>query len=106
MPLRWKVCGVTRPEDALAAVDMGADAIGFVFYPPSPRAIDPASAKRISEVLPRHVWRFGVFVDLEAEQMTEVVRDAGLDFIQLAGDESPDIVPANVPTSAGPLSVS
>lgn len=93
MPLRWKVCGVTRAEDALAAVDLGADAIGFVFYPASPRAIEPSEAASIAVRLPRQTWRFGVFVDRDPEEMNAIVREAALDFIQLAGDESPEIVP-------------
>lgn len=93
MPLRWKVCGITRAEDADAAVAVGADAIGFVFYPPSPRAITPERAGEISARLPRETWRFGVFVDSPAEEINAVVAAARLDFVQLAGDESPEIVP-------------
>jgi phosphoribosylanthranilate isomerase len=93
MPLRWKVCGVTRMEDALAAVELGADAIGFVFHHPSPRAVSPAEAARISAQLPRATWRFGVFVDRDPAEMNATVREASLDFIQLAGDEPPEIVP-------------
>ena len=93
MPLRWKVCGITRSEDARAAVAAGADAIGFVFYPPSPRAVDPAVASEIAAELPREIWRFGVFVDRPVAEINAIVREAGLDFIQLAGDESPTIVP-------------
>ena len=93
MPLRWKVCGITRSEDAFAAVAAGADAIGFVFCPSSPRAVDPAVAARISAELPREIWRFGVFVDRPVGEMNAIVGEVGLDFIQLAGDESPAIVP-------------
>lgn len=87
--LRWKVCGITRETDALAAVEAGADAVGFVFYPPSPRAIDPARAASIAAVLPPSTWRVGVFVNATAEQMADVVDVVGLDFLQLSGDESP-----------------
>jgi phosphoribosylanthranilate isomerase len=91
MALRWKVCGITRVEDAAAAVEAGADAIGFVFYPPSPRSIDPERAAAISGTLPAEIWRFGVFVDRPAGEINGVVETAGLDFVQLAGDEPPEV---------------
>lgn len=87
---RWKVCGITRAQDALAAVEAGADAVGFVFYPPSPRCVSVDRAAEISAVLPRETWRFGVFVDAPAGTMAEAVDDAGLDFLQLSGDEPPE----------------
>jgi phosphoribosylanthranilate isomerase len=89
-----KICGITRVEDALAAAAAGADAIGFVFYPPSPRAVSPERAAEIAAALPRGVARIGVFVNESVERMTEIRSRAGLDCIQLHGDESPDVATA------------
>lgn len=93
MPLRWKVCGITNSDDALAAVEAGADAIGFVFYPASPRAVKPVAAAAIARRLPAETWRIGVFVDAPVSEMAEVVDAVGLDFLQLSGDESPSLCP-------------
>lgn len=92
--VRWKVCGVTTVRDALAAVACGADAIGMVFYPPSPRYVAPEDAARIAAALPRPVWRVGVFVDASASQMSRVTETVGLDFLQLSGDEPPELCAA------------
>lgn len=92
MALRWKVCGITRAEDAQAAVAAGADAIGFVFYPPSPRHVAWERAAEIAAGLPRSTWRVGVFVDSDAGEMSEAVERVGVDFLQLCGDEPPGIV--------------
>jgi phosphoribosylanthranilate isomerase len=89
MPLRWKVCGLTTERDAVAAVAAGADAVGFVFYPPSPRAVSPKRAGEISSVLPAETWRFGVFVDAPAAAIEDTIAAASLDFAQLSGDEDP-----------------
>jgi phosphoribosylanthranilate isomerase len=83
-----KICGITRLEDALAAADCGADAVGFVFWPTSPRYIDPGRARAIVERLPAAVTPVGVFVDQPADWIAEVVAVAGLGAIQLHGDES------------------
>lgn len=91
MPLRWKVCGTTNSDDALAAVEAGADAIGFVFYSPSPRAVEPSAAAAIARRLPSEIWRIGVFVDATVSEMSAVVDAVGLDFLQLSGDESPSL---------------
>ena len=91
MGLRWKVCGITGTSDALAAVEAGADAIGFVFYPESLRAIRPETAACIAAALPAETWRVGVFVDGTVEEMSRTVEQVGLDFLQLHGDEPPEI---------------
>ena len=91
MPLRWKVCGITDAVGAEAAVAAGADAVGFVFYPPSPRSVVPSVAASIVAELPHETWRIGVFVDADAAEMSAVVETVGLDFIQLSGDEPPEI---------------
>lgn len=88
--VRVKICGITTVEDALAAVDAGADALGFMFYPPSPRYVPPETAREIIRVLPPFVSRVGVFVDATAERVLEVARTAALDTVQLHGKESVD----------------
>lgn len=86
---RWKVCGVVDAKVASTAVDAGADAVGFVFYAPSPRAVSAEKAAEIAARLPRETWRFGVFVDAAREEIERTIHIAGLDFVQLAGDEPP-----------------
>ncbi|HLA78875.1 MAG TPA: bifunctional indole-3-glycerol-phosphate synthase TrpC/phosphoribosylanthranilate isomerase TrpF [Vicinamibacteria bacterium] len=89
-----KICGITSVEDGLAAVRAGADAVGFVFWPSSPRVVDAATARRISQSLPPFVSRVGVFVDASREQMASVADEVGLDLVQLHGSESPAQVAA------------
>jgi phosphoribosylanthranilate isomerase len=87
--MTWvKICGMTNLEDALVAVEAGADAVGFVFYEKSPRNITVEAAREIVEKLPEGVEKVGVFVDLESEQIRETVRAAGLSAVQLHGSES------------------
>ncbi|HEX9698167.1 MAG TPA: phosphoribosylanthranilate isomerase [Acidobacteriota bacterium] len=85
----WKVCGITRAADAEEAVRLGADAIGFVFWAGSPRAISVEAAAAIGRDLPAGVRKVGVFVDATAEELREAAETADLDFIQLSGDEPP-----------------
>jgi len=82
-----KVCGITRPEDAARAVAVGARAIGFVLWPRSPRHISLADAAGIARTLPQGVLRVGVFVDAGPDEVREAVAVAGLDVVQLHGDE-------------------
>lgn len=84
---RIKICGITRLEDALLAVSLGADAIGFVFWPGSPRRLATRDAAAISRALPAFATRVGVFVDQSPSEVREVVEAAGLDAVQLHGDE-------------------
>jgi phosphoribosylanthranilate isomerase len=84
-----KICGITSPEDAALAVDAGADAIGFVFWPRSLRAMAPEHAAAIARGIPDAVLRVGVFVDASAEDMTAAADAAGLDLLQLHGEEPP-----------------
>lgn len=86
--VRVKICGLTRAEDAALAVSLGADAVGFVFWPQSPRAIAVADAAAISRTLPPFVTRVGVFVNASPEEVAAAVREACLDAAQLHGDES------------------
>ena len=90
--MTWvKICGITRAEDALAALTAGADAVGFVFYPPSPRAIAPACAAEIAAALPPGLAKVGVFVNETVARMAEIRARVGLDCIQLHGDEPPEV---------------
>jgi phosphoribosylanthranilate isomerase len=84
---RVKVCGVTREADAVLAVSLGAAAVGFIFWPRSPRAITPATARAIHAHLPPFVSRVGVFVNASPAEVAEATRVAGLDVVQLHGDE-------------------
>jgi phosphoribosylanthranilate isomerase len=87
---RVKICGITRNEDALACAQAGADAIGLVFYPPSPRWIEVAQAAAIARALPPFVSTVGLFVNPTAEQVEAVLRELHLDLLQFHGDEAPE----------------
>lgn len=87
-----KICGITNLEDALAAVGGGAAALGFNFWPRSPRYIEPLRAAEIIAALPRETWKVGVFVD--QPEAGEIAREAGLDIVQLHGSETPADYPA------------
>ena len=90
MRTRVKICGITRLEDALKAVELGADALGFVFHKPSPRYVDPGDAGAIIAKISRLVTTVGVFVDLPAGEVRRISEVAGLDRAQLSGAERPD----------------
>lgn len=91
MRVRVKICGITRAEDALAAVECGADAIGLVFAD-SPRRITPEEAAEITRSLPAFVCPVGVFVDADVDEVRRTAADAGLHAVQLAGRETPEYV--------------
>ena len=84
-----KICGITRVGDALAAVEAGADALGFMFYRASKRHIDLESAAEIIRALPPFISRAGVFVDADAGFVERAIRICGLDTLQFHGAESP-----------------
>jgi len=87
--MTWiKICGITNLEDALTAVDAGADALGFVFYEKSPRKIGVETAREIAKQLPTSVEKVGVFVGLDASRIEETVQQAGLTAVQLHGNFS------------------
>ncbi|MDH4564483.1 phosphoribosylanthranilate isomerase [Pseudomonas sp. BN411] len=88
--VRIKICGITRIEDALAAIAAGADAIGFVFYAKSPRAVTPAQARAIIAALPPFVTTVGLFVDMPRAELTQLLTDVPLDLLQFHGDEGPE----------------
>ena len=88
--VRVKICGITSTEDALVAVDAGADALGFMFYEPSPRYIPTEQAAAIIHDLPAHVAKVGVFVDADEVTVRQTAKTAGLDTLQFHGNESPE----------------
>jgi len=90
MRTRVKICGITRPEDGLAAARWGADAIGMVFYAPSPRNVTLAQASEILAQLPPFVTSVGLFVDAGEEEIRRVLCQLPLDVLQFHGDESPE----------------
>ena len=90
MPVLRKVCGITRAEDAAHAVRVGANAVGLIFYPPSPRAVTVAQAAKIVSDVPAGVRRVGVFVGESPAKIAAAVQRVPLDVVQLHGGESPD----------------
>lgn len=91
---RVKICGVMRPQDAIAAARAGADAIGMVFYPQAKRSIAPAVAREILHALPAFVTPVALFVDQDVEEMKGLAASLGIRHIQLHGHESPATVAA------------
>ena len=85
---RVKICGITRPQDALLAADLGAFAVGFVFWPGSARYLDPRAARAIVNALPDAVQKVGVFVNQPAGHVRFVAETAGLTTVQLHGTET------------------
>ena len=90
MRTRIKICGITRAEDARIAVELGADAIGLVFYAPSPRYVGLAQARAIIAAVPPFVTVVGLFVDPARDQVESVLRACALSLLQFHGDEAPD----------------
>jgi len=87
--VKVKICGITSGTDALMAASAGADAVGFNFWPSSPRYIDPDRALAIRHCLPPFVATVGLFVDEDVEKVREVMTCCGLDYAQLHGHEAP-----------------
>ncbi|MEJ1297251.1 MAG: phosphoribosylanthranilate isomerase [Candidatus Sedimenticola sp. (ex Thyasira tokunagai)] len=90
MRVRVKICGITTPEDAQQAVSMGADAIGLVFYPPSPRAVSVERAAEIVRDLPPFVTVVGLFVNAGRDEVADILATTRLDLLQFHGDETPE----------------
>ncbi len=86
---RIKICGLTRPDDVQAAVDGGADALGFVFYPPSPRYVTPSQAGALIAAMPPFVVAVGLFVNASVDDVVACVAAAPLALLQFHGDETP-----------------
>ena len=87
MRVRVKICGITRKKDALLAAQLGADAIGLIFYPDSPRFVNVDQAKKIAHSLPPYVNKVGVFVNATTEQVATALNQVKLDYLQFHGDE-------------------
>jgi phosphoribosylanthranilate isomerase len=85
-----KICGLTRAEDAIAAAELGAHALGFVFYPPSPRHLRARRAAEIIRALPPFVTTVGLFVNANADDVTSVIDEVPLGLLQFHGDETSD----------------
>jgi phosphoribosylanthranilate isomerase len=100
---RIKICGITRDEDLRSAVALGADALGFVFYPKSPRFVTAQQAARLASALPPYVSAVALFVNPTLEQVQEVVRVAPVALIQFHGDESPEACAAIAGAVARPF---
>jgi phosphoribosylanthranilate isomerase len=90
MRTRIKICGITSVQDGLLAVEAGADAIGLVFYPPSPRHVSVAQAAVIASAIPAFITRVALFVNPTRAQVEEVIRETQIDLLQFHGDESAD----------------
>lgn len=90
MVTRVKICGITRTEDARAAISAGADAIGLVFYPPSPRAVSLEQARAIAAVAPPFVSVVGLFVDASPDSIHDVLNRVNLSLLQFHGSETPE----------------
>ena len=89
-PIRIKICGITRPEDALAAAEAGADAVGLVFYAKSKRAVTAVQAREIAAVLPPFVSAVALFVNEQPDVIRQILRQVPIDVIQFHGDEDDD----------------
>ena len=87
---RIKICGITGLEDAFTAVDNGADALGFVFFAKSPRAVAPENARSIISSLPPFITTVGVFVDEDNDRIEQIISYTGLDAVQFHGTETPE----------------
>lgn len=90
MRTRVKICGITNPEDALEAVSQGADALGLVFYPPSPRAVTIEQAGEIVRRIPPFVTIVGLLVNASRDEIGEILPKVRIDLLQFHGDETPD----------------
>ena len=85
---RIKICGLTRPEDVLAAVSAGADALGFVFYPHSPRHVKPRQAAELIALVPPFITTVGLFVNASADEIAQAIVLAPVSLLQFHGDEA------------------
>ncbi|WP_216937567.1 MULTISPECIES: phosphoribosylanthranilate isomerase [unclassified Acinetobacter] len=90
MRTRAKICGITRVEDVHAVVNAGCDAIGFVFYPPSPRHVTLEQAEILIRAIPAYVQAVGLFVNSSADEIQAILNKVPLDILQFHGDETPE----------------
>lgn len=91
-----KICGITNAEDGFAAIEAGAEALGFVFHRPSPRYADPAAIEPWIDKVPSDIWRVGVFVNEEPAAIEGIAAQLNLDIAQLHGDETKERHPRNI----------
>jgi phosphoribosylanthranilate isomerase len=94
MPVDIKICGITSEEAMEAAVEAGADYVGLVFFPPSPRSLAPARAAELVEFLPEDIVRVGLFVDADDAWLDQVLAEVRLDLLQFHGQETPERIEA------------
>ena len=92
--VKVKICGITNADDAQVAIEAGADLLGFIFYPPSPRYIEPETARAIVEHVPPDVTTVGVFVNESANRIAHIMQTSGVQMVQLHGDEPPELCQA------------
>ena len=90
MSVKVKICGITSVSDANAAAEAGADALGFMFWDKSPRAVSLGAAAEIVRQLPPFIVKVGVFVNAEEDLVTRAIRECGLNLLQFHGDETPE----------------
>ncbi|WP_347453581.1 phosphoribosylanthranilate isomerase [Acinetobacter thermotolerans] len=90
MRTRAKICGITRVEDVHAVVNAGCDAIGFVFYLPSPRSVTLEQAETLVQAVPAYVQAVGLFVNSSADDIQSILKTVPLDILQFHGDETPE----------------
>jgi phosphoribosylanthranilate isomerase len=91
-----KICGITNREDAEAAIEAGAQALGFIFHGSSPRSVDPSAVHSWIGLIPSKIWKVGVFVNESREQVEEIATDLDLDIAQLHGVETPRNYPRRI----------
>ena len=92
MSVQAKICGINSSEAMRAAVDGGADYVGLVFYPPSPRSVTAIEAAELTRPVPGDVLKVGLFVDIDDATLSAILSEVSLDFLQLHGAETPDRV--------------
>lgn len=90
MKTHIKICGITRSEDAIAAAQLGANALGLVFYPPSPRAVSISQAQAIANATPPFVQLVGLFVNATVEEINQILKKIPLNLLQFHGEELPE----------------
>ncbi len=90
--VKVKICGLTRLDDVLDAIELGADYLGFNFYPDSPRFIEPSRAREIFQEIPSNIPKVGVFVNTDLQEVLDLAVELELDLLQFHGDESPELL--------------
>lgn len=90
MRTRVKICGLTRIQDVQAAIQAGADAVGFVFYPPSPRFVTAEQAAQLVQFVPPFVQPVGLFVDVSGVELVDILKTVRIDLLQFHGNETPE----------------